>query len=204
MAITFDLSVHLSDFSKISRARKALLLLIANNLNSEFFNSERLRLLFICTHNSRRSQLAEIIADLLSSHYDLPIDAYSGGTEATEIYFRVIEALETFGIELLPIENEVSTHYVLADKPSKKYFSKCYDVKDNPQKDFFAFMVCDDAYEACPVVNGSKYKFPLKYKDPKAYDDSDEVKEAYTNKVIEIGTEINFIFQMLHKYRLSK
>ena len=203
MATTFDLSVHLNDFSIITRARKALLLLIANNLNTDILYAEPIKLLFICTHNSRRSQLAEMLTDLLARHYDLPVEAYSGGTESTAFYHRMIEALEDFGMEFISSGEDDNPIYHLRDYPSKKYYSKGFDAAENPSKNFFAFMVCDHADELCPIVNGAKYRFPLKFKDPKAFDDSKDVKEAYRNKVIEIGTELNFIFQMLHKYRLN-
>lgn len=203
MATTFDLSVHLNDFTKITRARKALLLLIANNLNADISYSNPIKLLFICTHNSRRSQLAEVLTDLLARYYDLPVDAYSGGTEATAFYHKMVEALEGFGMEFVSTGESENPVYHIIDYPAKKYFSKVYDAAENPTKNFFAFMVCDHADEACPVVTGAKYRFPLKYKDPKAFDDSADVDEVYKNKVIEIGTELNFIFHMLHKYRLN-
>lgn len=203
MATTFDLNVQLSDFNKISRARKALLLLIANNLNSDISFSDPVQLLFICTHNSRRSLLAEVLSDLLAKHYDLPIESFSGGTEATAFNPRMIKALASFGIELTTQEHKENPSYFLINQPEKKYFSKLFDDATNPNRTFFAFMVCDQADEACPLVPGAKYRFPLKYKDPKIYDDTSQSAEMYRNKVIEVGTELNFIFHMLHKYRLS-
>lgn len=203
MATTFDLSIHLNDFTKITRARKALLLLIANNLNSDILYAEPVKLLFICTHNSRRSQLAEVLTDLLARYYDLPVEAYSGGTEATAFYPKMVEALEGFGMEFVSSGEADNPVYHIIDYPVKKYFSKVFNAAENPTKNFFACMVCDEADKACPIVNGAKYRFPLKYKDPKAFDNSEEVDEVYKNKVIEIGTELNFIFHMLHKYRLN-
>jgi arsenate reductase len=203
VATTFDLSVQLSDFNKISRARKALLLLIANNLNTDITFNDPIRLLFICTHNSRRSQLAEVLSDLLAQHYDLPIHSFSGGTERTAFYYQMVDALKYHGVELIKSSDSDNPYYHIESNPEKKYYSKCYDDSINPTKSFFAFMVCDSAAEACPVVPGAKYRFPLKYEDPKVFDDSIEVKEAYREKVVEVGTELNFIFHMLHKYRLN-
>lgn len=203
MATTFDLSIQISDFTTISKARKALLLLIANAISADVIADKAVQLLFICTHNSRRSQLAEVLTDLLAKHYGLDISAFSGGTEATAFAPEMIQAINAFGIQIIAEDDSDNPKYLVNELGEKTYFSKVYDEECNPSTGFYALMVCNEADEACPAVQGAIHRFPLKYTDPKAADDTPEVAEVYKAKVLEVGTELNFLFHMLNKLRLN-
>ena len=52
---------------------------------------------FICTHNSRRSQLAQVWAKTISDYYGFNINSFSGGTEVTNCNPRTIASLERMG-----------------------------------------------------------------------------------------------------------
>lgn len=203
MATTFDLSIQISDFTIISKARKALLLLIANALSADVISDKAVQLLFICTHNSRRSQLAEVLTDLLARHYGLDVHAFSGGTEVTAFAPEMIQAINAFGIHIEAEDESDNPKYLVTELGEKTYFSKVYDEQGNPSAGFYALMLCNEADKACPEIQGALHRFPLKYTDPKFADDTAEVTDVYKAKVLEVGTELNFLFHMLNKLRLN-
>ncbi len=59
--------------------------------------NQSVRLNFICTHNSRRSQLAQVWAHVAAAYYGLEVQCASGGTETTAFYPAAIASLERAG-----------------------------------------------------------------------------------------------------------
>jgi len=74
-------------------------------------------------------------------------------------------------------------------------FSKVYYDTINATKDFAAVMTCDHADENCPFIPGAKKRFPLRYEDPKAFDDSSQEEQMYTERSHQIGAELFFLFE---------
>lgn len=162
------------------------------------------KLVFICTHNSRRSQLAELWFSLAATYFDITsIETYSGGTEATEFNRRMVDAVRRADFDLKSDHAEVNPRYEAFFTPdgesSGTYFSKVYDHPENPNRDFIAVMVCSDADENCPVVSGARHRFSLPYLDPKAYDDTPEERLQYDKKVREIGREMLYLAKVCSK-----
>lgn len=161
----------------------------------------RVALNFICTHNSRRSHLAQVWAQTLAAFYELEgIDCYSGGTEATALFPKVAETLEKQGFSILLLSH--STNPVYAIKYSEAHmpmvaFSKTYDHPFNPASGFIAVMTCDSANEACPVVFGAKARFALLYVDPKTSDNTPQMDEVYAQRSLQIATEMKFLFEQV-------
>jgi CDGSH-type Zn-finger protein/protein-tyrosine-phosphatase len=150
-------------------------------------------LTFICTHNSRRSQLAELWLSYFLDHYCFKeIYTYSGGTETTALNVRIVNALKRFGFTFHKIGSEENPRYII-DGLHKIFFSKVYNDHLNPSKDFIAVMVCDHADDNCPIVHGAESRFSLKYIDPKHSDDTDKEDETYDNKVLEIAKEMCYL-----------
>ncbi len=188
---------------KVGLDRKQLLDEIISDLKASSLKEEEILLNFICTHNSRRSQFAQVWAWILADYYELPfIKTYSGGTEVTEVYPTVISTLESIGVDV-DRENEVSNPvYKLrlgeGIEPLMLY-SKLYDASENPTSNFLAFMTCSSADEGCPFVAGSIKRYSLTYEDPKFSDGTNEEETVYLNKCIEIGSELKYVFQRLAK-----
>jgi len=155
------------------------------------------KLNFICTHNSRRSQLSELWLRIACQYFNLnKIQAFSGGTEATAFNHRMVAAIQSKGLPLQQISKNNNPIYSLDTDPlSPLMFSKVYDDKNNPEQAFIAVMVCDHAEQNCPLVHGADHRFSLKYIDPKYADDTPEESVAYQSKVDEIGREILFLAQ---------
>ena len=160
-------------------------------------SNEIAKLNFICTHNSRRSQFAQIWGETLADYFDLPIECYSGGVEVTEFNILAVQALEQDGF--LISKNDFSNPlYSLRTSPeSKPYFafSKCYDDPSNPQTGFAAVMTCDHADENCPFILGADIRIPLHYEDPKLFDGTVEEAEKYSERSHQIGAELFFCFK---------
>ena len=92
------------------------------------------RVLFICTHNSARSQMAE---GLLKSLYGNRYEAFSAGTEKTSVSPYAIEAMKRIGID-------ISGH---RSKSVEEFRGQSFD---------FVVTVCDSAKESCPFFPGEK------------------------------------------------
>jgi protein-tyrosine-phosphatase len=168
-------------------------------LNKEL---EYVPLTFVCTHNSRRSQLSQVWLMMAAEYYGIEfLKSYSGGTEATAFNIRMVNALQRYGLDLRSSNSEESNprygvNYLGSDQ---MLFSKKYDDDYNPQKDFIAVMVCSSADRACPFVSGAAARFSLPFIDPKKSDDSPQEAATYDAKVEEIGIEILYLVSLLKK-----
>jgi len=180
----------------ISQERIEELDAIASIIVDHLNKADLLNIIVVCTHNSRRSQLGEAWINTLSSYFGIDnIVAYSGGMEETAFNSRMVNAMKEcgFGIEEKVTGN--NPKYILKGIEMNDHlmFSKVYGDSTNPQNGYLALMVCDHADENCPVVIGMKYRIPLRYKDPKACDDTEKEEEAYVDKVKEIGSEMYYL-----------
>jgi len=182
----------------VATGRKEALHTLAEAIVSDVKKQAFANVTFICTHNSRRSQLAELmLSHLLKSKGILTIKCYSGGTEATAFNYRMVKALEDYGIPLLKYGPEENPLYVADD--NQYLFSKKYDDPFNPIKDFIAVTTCNHADENCPVIFGAQQRFHIAYKDPKHADDTAEESQVYSDKVIEIGAEMLIVAQFIRE-----
>ena len=189
----------ISSFEQIETERKAKVNSIAEYIADQRSSGKIQSLIFICTHNSRRSHLGQVWADVASWYYDLPILSFSGGTETTAFNINAIRALENCGLEAIVPEGvnpKVRLRYT-DDEPEIVCFSKVFDDPANPNKDFIALMTCDDANENCPFVPGADRKFALTYKDPKAFDGTEQQEQAYHDRCSQIAREVFYLFHQI-------
>lgn len=143
----------------------------------------RLELLFVCTHNSRRSHLGQLLALAAARRAGLSnVQTFSGGTEVTKVSPKAIAALQRVGFD--EIDPSVT-------------FSKLVDHPLNPKTDFVAIMVCTDADAACPVVRGATRRVSLPYEDPKLFDGTPEEHDRYDQRVEQIGRDLVWLFGRL-------
>lgn len=157
-----------------------------------------LKLNFICTHNSRRSQIAQIWATVAAACYNkAELTAYSGGTEATALHPNVVLALQKIGFRIEK-EGDHNPRYSIhfsEQHPPIICWSKVYDDPDNPTDSFMAVMVCAEADVGCPFIPSARKRIPLRYKDPKYTDGTPEEPATYKRTALEIGAEIFSFFQ---------
>ena len=187
-----------AEFDLISEKRKTALKLLAKEIQD--VNGEVVNLIFICTHNSRRSHMAHLWASLGASLYGANgITSYSGGTEATAFNPMVVNALKDAGFRVsteIPGANPVYLVSHSGTREGVRVFSKKYTDPPNPTRDFHAVMTCSEADEACPVVAGASSRHALSYEDPKVYDGTPKAKEAYAERCRQIAREMLFVFSL--------
>ncbi|MDX1637501.1 MAG: protein-tyrosine-phosphatase [Balneolaceae bacterium] len=195
-----DLAEYLSsteqEFNSIPDQRKAVLAEITGYIRSQIESGGESALIFICTHNSRRSHFCQVWAQLAAFYYGQSgISTYSGGTETTAFHPNAIRALEEAGFR---IENaggdnpRYRLHYD-SGEPPLTCFSKMYDDPVNPQNGFAAIMTCTDADENCPIVHGADVRMSLPYQDPKVADGTPREKETYRRRCRQIATEMCYM-----------
>ena len=184
---------------KITEERKKNFLPLIEYINKKRAKNEHIHLNFICTHNSRRSQLSQLWAAVLGHYHQLALSPYSGGVEITACNERVITALRTQGFTVKQTEAAENPLYSIScgEVSFGAYFSKLYNDSSSPTQDFAAVMTCAHADENCPFIAGAEKRIPLRYEDPKRFDDTENEAEAYLNKSIEIATELHYIFSNL-------
>ena len=136
-------------------------------------------------------------------HYKVrKFQVYSGGTEATAVYPKVIETVEKQGLKVQALSE--SSNPVYAIKYIEEVspiicFSKKYANFFNPQSDYIALMTCNHADQNCPIVTGAAQRFPIPFEDPKVSDNTPEQSETYLNRSHEIATEMFFIMSKIVK-----
>jgi len=109
------------------------------------------KVLFICTHNSARSQIAEsYVNNLLSDRYE----AHSAGTEPSNINPYVVKVMEEVDIDLSEVR----------PKSIEEFRGKNFD---------YVVTVCDHAKEVCPFFPGEDV-LHKSFEDPSEFEGSDE------------------------------
>src|SRR5690606_37133059 len=112
----------------------------------------------ICTHNSRRSHLAQIWAQTTAYYFGLKnVSCFSGGTEATALYPMITKTLQDSVFKINAISTGNNPIYTIKYTENQHPiigFSKTFDDAFNPKPEFAAAMTCSEADEDCPFVNG--------------------------------------------------
>lgn len=182
---------------EIPEARKRALDEVASFVAEKRGAGQDAVLHFICTHNSRRSQLAELWAAVAAAHFGIDgVRTYSGGTEATAFNPRAVAAIERAGFHVDNPGGENPHYRVSFDDagPAIECFSKTYDDPSNPREDFVAIMTCAEADEACPVVHGATLRALIRYDDPKVADGTPQEASTYDQRCLQIATEMLYLF----------
>ena len=189
------------EFEQIPADRQKELKKAALFIRTKIQAGEPAQLTFICTHNSRRSHLAQIWTQTAAAYYDLEgLTAYSGGTEATAMNIRTVDALRRVGFSLTDSTGGSNPVYLVKssdDKPEIRAYSKVYNAEGNPQENFAALMTCSQADKNCPVVQGSTFRIAIPYDDPKAADGTPEEAARYDERTRQIGREMFYMISQV-------
>jgi|SRR5690554_2449264 len=198
-------------FSEIRSIIKKLPLIKPNSSRLESLNQvvsyikfkieegKKAQLVFICTHNSRRSQMAQVWAKLIAENYGIEVNVFSGGTEVTEFHPNAVGVFKKLGMKI-EVEKSSNPHYFLSygkNKEAIELFSKLYNDEFNPTSCFAAIMTCSSADSNCPYIPSAEKRIVLTYEDPKKFDRSEKVQEAYEATAIEIAKEMKYVFEKL-------
>lgn len=169
-----------------------------------YLRRDRPRLVFICTHNSRRSHMAQMWAAAAADHFEIPgVETYSGGTEATAFHPHAVEAMRACGFRIETDGEGRNPRYRVSWSETTEpfeVFSKVFTEDPNPQSGFCAVMTCTEADAGCPVVPGAETRIAIPYVDPKEADGSGVEAALYEARAREIGMEMAWVFQRARRY----
>jgi protein-tyrosine-phosphatase len=189
---------RLAELGRIPEQRKELLEELARYVGERIAAGEKSNLIFICTHNSRRSHLSQIWASTAAEYFGVVgVRTFSGGTEATAFNPRAVSALERAGFRVEKEINGANPVYLVRYRengPPMKAFSKVLDDRTNPSRDFCAVMTCSHADAACPTVLGASKRITITYEDPKDFDGTEQETEKYDERCRQIARELLYVF----------
>lgn len=185
-------------FDSISTERKQVLTTISEYIQRKKSEGLPIQLMYVCTHNSRRSHFGQIWSAVAAVYYGvLNVTTFSGGTEATTFNQNAIQALEEIGFQINSKESGANPVYEVyfSDSITPTHsFSKVYDDNFNPSSNFAAIMTCGDAEENCPFIPGVELRIATKYNDPKAFDGTSQAAEKYKERCLQIALETLYVF----------
>lgn len=181
----------------ISGERKADLDAIAAWIRGRRSAGQTASLVFICTHNSRRSHMGQVWAATAAAYFGVDgIETFSGGTEATAFNPRAVAALSRAGFRIAGDETADNPRYEVSFSDAvaaSTAWSKTWDDPANPSDGFAAIMTCSDADKACPFVRGADARFAIPYEDPKVADGTDAESSRYDARSLQIASEMLYV-----------
>ena len=170
-------------FGLIPEERKMQLQIIANYIRSKKEENRTVNLVFICTHNSRRSIFGQIWAAVAARFYGVSlVKTFSGGTMETAFHPNAIQALRSVGFEITTEMVNSNPHYSVSDAPN------------NPSNNFAAILTCSHAEENCPFISGADLRIGLTYDDPKDFDGTALQNQKYVERSNQIALESLYLF----------
>lgn len=189
------------EFDLISEERRGLLRQLTHYVKSRPNTWKVASINFICTHNSRRSHIAQIWAQTAAFYYNVDkVECFSGGTEATAFNPRAVNAMKGVGFHVETKKDGDNPVYEVAFSQSARTitsFSKKYDDPFNHYQDFAAVMTCSHADENCPHIPRASSRIALTFEDPKAFDGTAQESAMYLERVYQIGREILYAFSVV-------
>lgn len=184
--------------------RKQVLEALAQHVAKQWGNQGKAEVLFVCTHNSRRSVLAQVWLAIAAYWHEVKhVIPYSGGTEATGIPTQIVEALERAGCMILQRTEAPNPQFAVeagSGVATQLLFSKHYTDQANPERDFTAVMVCGEADAACPFVPGALARVALPFEDPKLADGTKREAAAYDQACERIGQELFYMMEQVKRF----
>jgi protein-tyrosine-phosphatase/DNA-binding transcriptional ArsR family regulator len=141
-------------------------------------NERPARVLFVCTHNSARSQMAE---GLLRANGGEFVEVFSAGTEPSHIHPLAIQAMEKLKVDISQQRSKDISEFI-------------------NQKFDYVITVCDRAKESCPIFPGAPEQIHWSFPDPSEVE-GDEVKKAkaFYDTALGVSQRINFLLMMIKR-----
>jgi ArsR family transcriptional regulator, arsenate/arsenite/antimonite-responsive transcriptional repressor / arsenate reductase (thioredoxin) len=137
------------------------------------------RVLFLCTHNSARSQMAEALLRHLSGGR---VEVFSAGTEATRVHPQALATLERHEIDTTGLRSKHLNQFIGED------FN-------------YVITVCDRASEACPIFPGDPERIHWSFPDPSAVTDPAEQQMAFTQVFVGLEKRLKLLLTLIERDR---
>lgn len=183
----------------ISEERKAVLQVLIDYIQQKIDQHQAVNLNYICTHNSRRSQFSQIWGKVAAAYHGIDINSFSGGVEVTAFNERAVASIKRFGFKVSK-EGEGNPKYFVFfsdDVDPIVTFSKVYNDAANAPSGFAAVMTCSHADDNCPFIPGAEARIPVRYEDPKAFDNTIQEAEMYDARSLQIASEMLYVFSKI-------
>ncbi len=133
-------------------------------------------MLFLCTHNSARSQLAEAILRQMGGEQ---VEVYSAGSMPTEVHPDAIAVLRELGLDPTP----------LYAKPLDRFIGERFD---------YIITVCDRVRDICPAFPGDPNQVHWSIADPVVVEDAERRIETFRQVAYELQTRIRYLLLLPH------
>jgi len=146
---------------------------------AEADNRPPTRILFLCTHNSARSQIAEALMRHLGGSR---VEAYSAGTEQTRVHPTALTVLQN--------------HQIDTSQLSSKHLGQFIG-----QKFDYVVTVCDRAKESCPIFPGDPERIHWSFPDPSAVTDPDGQYRAFLQVFVELEKRLTILLTLIDRNR---
>jgi protein-tyrosine-phosphatase len=138
-----------------------------------------LRVLFLCTHNSARSQLAEAILRYMGEGHEEQVEVYSAGSRPTEVRPNTLTVLRDLGID------------------TSKLYAKSLDQFLGESFDYI-ITVCDRVRDICPVFPGDPLQVHWSFPDPDVIEDPERQLAAFRRTATELQTRVRYLLLLPH------
>lgn len=196
MLSTLEVTIEKARQLNILDERIQVLNPLIDYIQSKIDQGKDVYLNFICTHNSRRSQFSQIWAQTAADYFGIPANCYSGGVEVTAFNERAVESIKRSGFRVTAKGESNPVYFVFNsdDNEPVSAFSKLFDDPINKADQFAAVMTCSHADENCPFIPGTERRIPVRYEDPKAFDDTPEESARYDERSMQIASEMFYVF----------
>ncbi len=188
-------ALRANELDQIPPERKQELEQLADYIRGCHAKGVAVNLTFVCTHNSRRSHLTQIWAQVAAAYYGVTcVRTFSGGTEVTACNPRTVAALKRCGLRF-SVEQESSSnpHYSATyseSEPALICYSKIFNQAPNPTSGYCAIMTCSHADKSCPVAIGCDLRLAIRYEDPKVSDETKQEVATYDERCAQIAREM--------------
>jgi protein-tyrosine-phosphatase len=133
------------------------------------------RVLFVCTHNSARSQIAEGLLRHLTGNQ---VEVFSAGSHPTRLHPDTIRTMDSLGID---IRDQHAKHL-------SEFEGQAFD---------YVITVCDQAREVCPSFPGCQMQIHWGFADPAAIGDAEERHRAFDRIARQLTSRIEFFLTTL-------
>ena len=189
------------NIQSVGEERVAILQPFIDFVQQKVDQAQQININFICTHNSRRSHLSQVWAQVAASYFNIPnVYSYSGGTEETAVFRKVVETLTYQGFNVFKITDTENPVYAIKYSDNVLPiigFSKKYDNPFNPVSTFAAIMTCSQADGACPFIGGAEKRIPITFEDPKIADGTPAQTQVYAERSLQIAAEMFYVFSKI-------
>ncbi len=194
-------TIELCRIVEVPNDRQAVLQPLIKYIQNKLLAKAEVKLNFICTHNSRRSQFAQIWAQTAAYYFNINARCYSGGVEITAFNKRAVASIKRAGFKVSSQGKGNPVYSVLFSTEAApiEMFSTLYDDSANPNQGFAAVMTCSHADKNCPLIPGTEARILVMYDDPKEFDGTPLESTKYDERLIQIASEMFFVFETISK-----